>query len=110
MTETTPIFWEFHPVVQAWFDDTYHDATECQKQAWEAIQKRNDVLVAAPTGSGKTLAAFLAAIDELVQSGISHGELAAETYILYVSPLKALSYDIERNLEAPLQGIRHTAC
>ena len=106
MTESTPKFWEFHPVVQAWFDDTYQDATECQKQAWEAIQKRNDVLVAAPTGSGKTLAAFLAAIDELVQTGISQGELAAETYILYVSPLKALSYDIERNLEAPLQGIR----
>ena len=96
----------FHPVVQRWFDENFSQATPCQKQAWPAIQRKNNVLVAAPTGSGKTLAAFLTAIDELVRIGITEETLADQVYILYVSPLKALSYDIERNLQAPLQGIR----
>src|SRR5882724_6185167 len=95
----------FHPAVAAWFARTHPAPTEAQAQAWPAIQAARDVLVAAPTGSGKTLAAFLAAIDQLVKEG-SAGGLPDETRVLYISPLKALSNDIHRNLEAPLEGIR----
>ncbi|MEA3108282.1 MAG: ATP-dependent helicase Lhr and Lhr-like helicase [Gammaproteobacteria bacterium] len=95
----------FHPAVAAWFARTHPAPTEAQAQAWPAIQAGRDVLVAAPTGSGKTLAAFLAAIDQLVKEG-SSGGLPDETRVLYISPLKALSNDIHRNLEAPLEGIR----
>lgn len=96
----------FHPVVQRWFESIYDGATDCQLSAWPAIQDRQDVLVSAPTGSGKTLAAFLAVIDELVRSGIKDGQLPSRTHVVYVSPLKALSYDIEKNLDSPLKGIR----
>src|SRR6266853_3452870 len=95
----------FHPAVAAWFARTHPGPTEAQAQAWPAIQAGRDVLVAAPTGSGKTLAAFLAAIDQLVKEG-SAGGLPDETRVLYISPLKALSNDIHRNLEAPLEAIR----
>ena len=95
----------FHPAVAAWFARTHSAPTEAQAQAWPAIQQGRDVLVAAPTGSGKTLAAFLAAIDQLVKEGAA-GVLPDETRVLYISPLKALSNDIHRNLEAPLEGIR----
>ena len=95
----------FHPAVAAWFTRTFDAPTPAQERAWPAIQEGRDVLVAAPTGSGKTLAAFLAAIDQLVKEG-SAGPLPDETRVLYVSPLKALSNDIQRNLEAPLKGIR----
>jgi ATP-dependent helicase Lhr and Lhr-like helicase len=95
----------FHPAVAAWFARTFDAPTPAQAQAWPAIQSGRDVLVAAPTGSGKTLAAFLAAIDQLVKEG-SDGVLPDETRVLYISPLKALSNDIHRNLEAPLAGIR----
>jgi ATP-dependent Lhr-like helicase len=95
----------FHPAVAAWFMRTFDAPTPAQAQAWPAIQAGRDVLVAAPTGSGKTLAAFLAAIDQLVKEG-GAGVLPDETRVLYVSPLKALSNDIHRNLEAPLAGIR----
>jgi ATP-dependent Lhr-like helicase len=95
----------FHPAVSAWFERTFDAPTPAQTQAWPAIGAGRHVLVAAPTGSGKTFAAFLAAIDQLVQEGLASG-LPDETRILYVSPLKALSNDIQRNLEAPLQGIR----
>jgi ATP-dependent helicase Lhr and Lhr-like helicase len=100
--DTTSIF---HPAVAAWFDRTFAAPTPAQQQAWPAIQSGKHVLIAAPTGSGKTLAAFLAAIDELVREGVQWG-LPDETRVLYVSPLKALSNDISRNLEAPLAGIR----
>ena len=76
-----------------------------QAQAWPAIKAGRHALIAAPTGSGKTLAAFLAAIDDLVRQGVE-GPLADATQVVYVSPLKALSNDIQRNLEAPLAGIR----
>src|SRR5882672_7894853 len=79
--------------------------TPAQAQAWPAIQAGRHVLIAAPTGSGKTLAAFLAAIDSLVRQGLE-GQLEDETQIVYVSPLKALSNDIKKNLEEPLAGIR----
>ena len=95
----------FHPAVAAWFARTHPTPTEAQAHAWPAIQAGRDVLVAAPTGSGKTLAAFLAAIDQLVREG-GAGGLPDETRVLYISPLKALSNDIHRNLEAPLEGIR----
>ena len=99
--------WSFHPAVQAWFDQQYEQATSCQRETWPAVQEQQDVLVAAPTGSGKTLAAFLAVIDELVNLALSKEGLPDTTQVVYVSPLKALSYDIERNLEKPLAGIRH---
>jgi ATP-dependent Lhr-like helicase len=95
----------FHPAVAAWFSRTFDAPTPAQERAWPALQAGQHVLVAAPTGSGKTLAAFLAAIDQLVKEGLQV-PLPDETRILYVSPLKALSNDIQRNLEAPLEGIR----
>ncbi len=95
----------FHPAVAAWFRDRFAAPTPAQEQAWPAIQAGRNVLVAAPTGSGKTLSAFLAALDELVREGQA-GTLPDETRIVYVSPLKALSNDIESNLAAPLAGIR----
>ena len=94
----------FHPAVAAWFARTFDAPTPAQTQAWPAIQSGRNVLVAAPTGSGKTFAAFLAAIDQLVQEGLA-GALPDETRVVYVSPLKALSNDIHRNLMAPIEGI-----
>jgi len=95
----------FHPAVNRWLERAFEAPTPAQEQAWPAIQAGRHTLIAAPTGSGKTLAAFLAAIDLLVHEGLERGGLQDETYILYVSPLKALSNDIRRNLEAPLAGI-----
>ncbi|MFL5098068.1 MAG: DEAD/DEAH box helicase, partial [Xanthobacteraceae bacterium] len=95
----------FHPAVAAWFGQSFPAPTAAQAEAWPAIQAGRHVLIAAPTGSGKTLAAFLAAIDGLVREGVNGG-LADETHVVYVSPLKALSNDIQKNLEAPLAGIR----
>ena len=94
----------FHRAVRNWFLDTFAAPTEAQEAAWHAIQEGRHTLVAAPTGSGKTLAAFLCALDSLVREG-QQGPLPDETRVVYVSPLKALSNDIERNLEMPLQGI-----
>src|ERR1700726_3228706 len=95
----------FHPAVAAWFSRTFDAPTPAQERAWPALEAGQHILVAAPTGSGKTFAAFLAAIDQLVKEGLQ-APLPDETRILYVSPLKALSNDIQRNLEAPLNGIR----
>jgi ATP-dependent Lhr-like helicase len=95
----------FHPAVADWFDRSFAAPTAAQTEAWPAIRAGRHTLIAAPTGSGKTLAAFLAAIDALVRQGVDGG-LPDETQIVYVSPLKALSNDIQRNLEAPLAGIR----
>ncbi len=95
----------FHPAVASWFAATFPSATEPQRGAWPAIKDGRNVLIAAPTGSGKTLSAFLAAIDDLVQQGVA-GTLGNATQVVYISPLKALSNDIHRNLEEPLAGIR----
>src|SRR5436305_11007616 len=95
----------FHPAVAAWFAGRFGAPTEPQARAWPAIKAGRHTLIAAPTGSGKTLAAFLAAIEDLLRQGLE-GRLADETQIVYVSPLKALSNDIQRNLQAPLAGIR----
>src|SRR5580698_3268420 len=96
----------FHPAVARWFETRFPEGpSEVQSRGWAEIQAGRNTLIAAPTGSGKTLAAFLAAIDELVRRGLEGG-LTDETHVVYVSPLKALSNDIHRNLEAPLAGIR----
>src|SRR3954447_18439723 len=95
----------FSPAVASWFASQFTAPTPAQAQAWPAIQAGRHTLIAAPTGSGKTLAAFLAAIDGLVRQGLESG-LDDATQVVYVSPLKALSNDIQRNLEAPLAGIR----
>ncbi len=95
----------FHSAVAAWFSGRFAEPTPAQAQAWPAIKSGGHALIAAPTGSGKTLAAFLAAIDELVRQGLE-GRLKDETQVVYISPLKALSNDIQRNLETPLAGIR----
>ena len=95
----------FHPAVASWFRGRFPAATEVQQRAWRAIGAGSHTLISAPTGSGKTLAAFLGVIDTLVRRGLNGG-LPDETRILYVSPLKALSNDINKNLQAPLAGIR----
>ncbi|HEU0201597.1 MAG TPA: DEAD/DEAH box helicase, partial [Burkholderiaceae bacterium] len=95
----------FHPVVRTWFESAFAAPTVAQVEAWPAIQAGRHALVAAPTGSGKTLAAFLGAIDALVRQGIE-GRLTDTTQVVYVSPLKALSNDIQKNLDVPLAGIR----
>ena len=95
----------FHPAVANWFAESFASPTPAQAEAWPAIKAGRHTLIAAPTGSGKTLAAFLAAIDDLVRQGLE-APLADATQVIYVSPLKALSNDIHKNLEAPLAGIR----
>lgn len=95
----------FHKAVANWFKKSFKVPTDVQVKAWNAIKSSDNTLIAAPTGSGKTLAAFLSAIDDLIQQGIK-GNLQAGTQIVYISPLKALSNDIERNLQFPLDGIK----
>ncbi|WHZ13481.1 MAG: DEAD/H associated domain protein [Nitrospira sp.] len=98
----------FHPIIAAWFTTRFAGATDVQRQAWPAIQSGSHVLIAAPTGSGKTLAAFLSCIDRLFRQAVDC-ELRDETQVLYVSPLKALSNDIQKNLQQPLNEIGRAA-
>ncbi len=91
----------FAPATRRWFENAFGEPTPAQEQAWPAIARGEHVLVCAPTGSGKTLAAFLWALDRLVAEEQPHTGVR----VVYVSPLKALAYDIERNLRAPLKGI-----
>src|SRR5205807_10451349 len=95
----------FHPIIRRWFSETLGTPTPAQLQGWAAIRQRRHTLIAAPTGSGKTLAAFLTALDDLVQEGL-RTPLPDEVRIVYVSPLKALSADIHKNLAEPRTGIR----
>lgn len=95
---------EFHPATAAWLKATFDSPTPIQKRGWKAIATGDSTLIAAPTGSGKTLAAFLWAIDTLFKQAQS-GNLNNTTQVLYVSPLRALSNDIHKNLIAPLEGI-----
>src|SRR5271168_938481 len=97
-----------HPLVREWFVDKFGTPTEPQEQGWPQILARRSTLICAPTGSGKTLAAFLACIDGLVRKAIA-GDLLDQTEVLYVSPLKALSNDIQKNLDAPLGEILQLA-
>ncbi|MGH6990341.1 MAG: DEAD/DEAH box helicase, partial [Stellaceae bacterium] len=94
----------FHPLIADWFATRFTAPTPAQEAAWPAIKAGRHTLIAAPTGSGKTLAAFLAAIDDLLRQGLA-GTLEDATQVVYVSPLKALSNDIDRNLAMPLAGI-----
>src|SRR3954470_17805948 len=99
---------QFHPLVARWFSDTLGQPTAAQAQGWASIRARRHTLIAAPTGSGKTLAAFLTALDELVQDGLA-APLRDEVRVVYVSPLKALSADIHKNLAEPRRGILQLA-
>jgi len=94
----------FHPAVAGWFESRFGRPTEVQERAWAVTAQGGHALIAAPTGSGKTLAAFLAAIDALLADALA-GTLADQVQVLYVSPLKALSNDIRKNLHEPLSGI-----
>ena len=94
----------FHPAVEAWFSESFPEPTRTQRDAWRAIASGGHTLVSAPTGSGKTLAAFMVAIDGLVRQAVE-ATLEQRVSVVYVSPLKSLSNDIHRNLEAPLGGI-----
>ncbi len=98
----------FHPVLRRWFSETLGDPTPAQVQGWAAIREGRHTLIAAPTGSGKTLAAFLTALNELFEEGLT-APLPDEVRIVYVSPLKALSADIHKNLAEPRKGIRRIA-
>src|SRR5438128_107308 len=96
----------FTPQVRDWFTRAFAEPTAAQAQAWPAIASGEHVLISAPTGSGKTLAAFLWAIDRLAgeRGGLAAASPAGVS-LVYISPLKALSYDIDRNLRVPLRGI-----
>src|SRR5687767_15436172 len=98
----------FHPLVSRWFTETLGQPTSAQRRGWQAIRAGRHALIAAPTGSGKTLAAFLTALDDLIQEGL-RGPLPDEVRVVYVSPLKALSADIHKNLAEPRRGIRALA-
>src|SRR3981189_696616 len=95
----------FTPRTREWFAGAFDRPTAAQAQAWPAIASGEHVLISAPTGSGKTLAAFLWAIDRLAAAWGSGETGEPGIGLVYVSPLKALSYDIDRNLRAPLRGI-----
>ena len=98
----------FHPVIADWFSKRFTAPTDVQLLSWPAIRSGKDVLIAAPTGSGKTLAAFLNCIDGLFKQSIA-GTLEDSTQVLYVSPLKALSNDVQKNLQQPLAEITDAA-
>src|SRR5713226_4898425 len=98
----------FHPVTSKWFNETFGVPTAAQLLGWPSIRERRDTLIAAPTGSGKTLAAFLIALDDLLGESLA-GTLSEETRVVYVSPLKALSTDVHRNLAEPRREIRRLA-
>src|SRR6267142_2590666 len=114
---------DFHPVLQRWWETRFREAdsgrilppTEAQLEGWRAIRSGRHALIAAPTGSGKTLAAFLTSIDELLREGLVQGDLAGprglpdEVRVVYVSPLKALSADIHKNLAEPRREMRRIA-
>ncbi len=107
---------DFHPVVQRWWEGRFRDSTgnvlpptEAQLEGWRAIRKGEHTLIAAPTGSGKTLAAFLTSIDQLLRESLESGGLPDEVRVVYVSPLKALSADIHKNLAEPRREMRRIA-
>src|SRR5687767_1574040 len=96
---------DFHPVLQHWWASRFAEPTAAQLEGWQSIRQGQHTLISAPTGSGKTLAAFLTAIDELLREGLEQGGLPDEVRVVYVSPLKALSADIHKNLAIPRRGI-----
>ena len=98
----------FHPLVERWFTERFHQPTPAQAAGWQSIAAGAATLIAAPTGSGKTLAAFLWSIDRLIKQALG-GALQERTSVVYVSPLKALGNDIAMNLQAPLAEIYQLA-
>ncbi|HEY2882632.1 MAG TPA: DEAD/DEAH box helicase, partial [Pirellulales bacterium] len=98
----------FHPLIETWFRNRFGEPTEAQKRGWPEIMAGRNTLIAAPTGSGKTLAAFLACLDKLFYQSLA-GTLTDGVQVVYVSPLKALSNDIHRNLEVPLAELNQIA-
>src|SRR5213593_2681821 len=106
---TTLLPQDFHPVVQRWWASRFAEPTDAQLEGWSAIRRGEHTLIAAPTGSGKTLAAFLTAIDQLLREAKEQGGLPDEVRVIYVSPLKALSADIHKNLAEPRREIRALA-
>jgi ATP-dependent helicase Lhr and Lhr-like helicase len=103
-----PALVPFHPLVRRWFQETLGVPSEPQRRGWPLILDGRDVLIAAPTGSGKTLSAFLAALDRLLRLGLEN-RLEDRTYVVYISPLKALGNDVQKNLVAPLEAILQRA-
>jgi ATP-dependent Lhr-like helicase len=99
---------QFLPFVHRWFENTFREPTPPQRDGWNAIASARDTLIVAPTGSGKTLASFLWALDHLHRLAVD-GRLEDKVYVVYVSPLRALNNDIEKNLREPLAGIRRAA-
>src|SRR5690606_36208392 len=98
-----------HPVLRRWWEGRFGEPTAAQSGGWAAIRRGDHTLIAAPTGSGKTLAAFLTSIDQLFREGAETGEHPDEVRVIYVSPLKALSADIHKNLAEPRREIRALA-
>src|SRR3954452_22151896 len=107
MSATHPGLARFTEPTRAWFAAAFAEPTSAQVGAWDAIGAGRHALVVAPTGSGKTLSAFLWSLDRLISSP-RPDDRTRRTRVLYVSPLKALAVDVERNLRSPLTGIRHT--
>src|SRR5262245_15710527 len=100
-----PALKPFHPIVRRWFRDTLGEPSAPQREGWPAIAAGTHTLILAPTGTGKTLAAFLWELNQLIVSGLE-APLANAVHILYISPLKALNNDVQRNLERPLAELR----
>src|SRR3954447_10962321 len=92
----------FHPTIQRWFESRFGEPTEAQREGWPRIRSGRHTLIAAPTGTGKTIAGYLSAIDSLARQGRS---LRDETQVLYLSPLRALSNDVQKNLQGPLNEL-----
>lgn len=99
---------EFHPLVAAWFTARYGEPTQAQRHGWPLVKAGEDVLLCAPTGSGKTLAAFSICLDDLVQRSAA-GDLPDTTLVVYVSPLRALTNDVRKNLDIPLRDLEAQA-
>src|SRR6476661_7529992 len=105
VTSRASMLARFHPLVRKWFKEAFGTPSAPQRMGWPAIAGGGHTLILAPTGTGKTLAAFLWELNELIVRG-AEGELPNGVHLVYISPLKALNNDIQRNLERPLAELR----